>query len=211
MIDSISYKDEESKLISEKMESDQFNSESWADDDLSGVKKSIKSHYLKAQNNTCPYCRQKIKSNNGRYWDIEHIIPRSANDRFMFEPKNLCMACIDCNIAKSDKKVSSSTAKHKYPSKSSQFYIVHPHIDDYNENILVIKPGLYYVPKGKKGEKTIEVCRLNRFYEFADYGEDVQDDDRIFLLSEMLTKAKSEDSKRKIRKEIAELAIRGAI
>ena len=128
----------------------------------------------------------------------------------MFEPLNLCVSCIDCNSAKSDKKVTNSRAKNKYPSNSSDYLIIHPHFDNYHEHIIVIKEGFYYVARQKKGEKTIELCKLNRFYEFSDFGSSVQDDDRIFLLSEQLKTEKNEKVKKEIRRNIAELAIKGA-
>lgn len=129
----------------------------------------------------------------------------------MFEPLNLCMSCVDCNSAKSDRNVTTSRAKQKYPTKSSSYIIIHPHFDDYHKNILVIKEGFYYVALKKKGEKTIEICKLNRFYEFADFGTSVQSDDHIFLLSEQLKKSEDENMKKNIRRKIAELAINGSI
>ncbi|MFB2653627.1 HNH endonuclease [Shewanella seohaensis] len=211
MLNSIDYTEQEIKQIKEKVNSGDFNSDSWSDDDIKNIKDKIKDFYLKEQKNICPYCRQKINSNHGRNWDIEHIIPRSTEPNFMFEPLNLCMSCVDCNSAKSHKKISKSKAKKLYPKKSSGFLIIHPHFDDYSEHILVVKEGFYYVALKKKGEKTIEVCKLNRFYEFSDFGPSVQDDDRIFLLSEQLQKTDNEILKKEIRKNIAELAIKGAV
>ncbi|MBJ7018433.1 HNH endonuclease [Vibrio cholerae] len=211
MLSSISFTDQELVQIENKIKCATFSSNSWSDDDIENIKKRIKSFYLKEQKNTCPYCKQVFNSNNGRYWDIEHVIPRSSEKNFMFEPLNLCMSCVDCNISKSNNKITSSKAKNRYPKKSSSYYIVHPHFDTYEDNILVIKAGFYYVALKAKGEKTIEICKLNRFYEFSQFGSSVQNDDRIFLLSEQLNRTKDEAQKRMIRKEIAELAIKGAV
>lgn len=211
MLSSVAFSAEEQLQIKTKVSSNIFCSDSWSDDDIDNLKSKIKTHYLAEQKNTCPYCKQKINSNHGRYWDIEHIIPRSYAPSFMFEPLNLCMSCVDCNTAKSDKKITSSKAVKTYPCSSSSFFIIHPHFDDYHENILVIKEGFYYVALKKKGEKTIEICKLNRFYDFAEFGPSVQDDDRIFTLSEQLKITQDESQKRVIRKAIAELAIRGAV
>lgn len=209
MLNKIKFSDIEVEQIDNKLKCKTFTSESWSDVDVDNLKKSIKKHYLTEQKNVCNYCKQKIKSNHGRYWDIEHIIPRSSVPEFMFEPLNLCISCIECNSAKSDKKVTSSRAKRKYPNKGADYLIIHPHFDDYNEHIIVIKEGFYYVARDKKGEKTIVFCRLNRFYEFSDFGSCLQDDDRIFLLSEQLKKEKNEKFKKEIRRNIAELAIKG--
>ena len=54
----------------------------------------------------------------------------------MFEPKNLCVSCIDCNLEKKDKKVTISKAKKKLPNNSSDYLIVHPHFDTYNDKIV---------------------------------------------------------------------------
>lgn len=211
MLNKVVFTDEEAKQIESKLKDRKFCSSSWSDDDLNDLKSKIKKHYLNEQKNTCPYCKQKINSNHGRYWDIEHVISRSSSPGFMFEPVNLCVSCIDCNSAKSDKIVTSSKAKQKYPNTSSSYVIIHPHIDDYDEYILVIKSGFYYVALKPKGEKTIEFCRLNRFYEFSDFGASVQDDDRIFLLSQQLINTQDEKHKIQIRISIAELAIKGSV
>lgn len=192
------------------MESEGFCGNSWSDDDIKNLKETIKEHYLTVQKTTCPYCKRNLQSRHGRHWDIEHIIPRSAVANFMFEPLNLCMACVDCNGAKTDKKVTKSSAKKRYPKQSSNFLIIHPHLDKYEEHIIIIKPGFYYVAKKEKGAKTIETCSLNRFYEFSNFGSEVGDDDRIFLLSEQLKNAELEETKIAIRKEIAALAIKGS-
>ncbi|MGF1704136.1 HNH endonuclease [Photobacterium makurazakiensis] len=210
MIQPVQFDEEQLAKIKEKISDKAFSGESWSDDDIENIKKTIKTHYLDIQKTTCPYCRQKIKSRHGRYWDIEHVIPRSTVANFMFEPLNLCMSCVDCNGAKSNKKVTNSTAKIRYPKKSSDYLIIHPHFDDYDENIIIIKEGFYYVAKKKKGAKTIEVCSLNRFYEFAEFGADADDDDRIFLLSDQLRNTDNPDIKKVIRREIAALAIKGA-
>ncbi|WP_445946936.1 HNH endonuclease [Shewanella sp.] len=210
MLNKIIFSDDEINLIGKKLNSAGFTSESWSDDDIVRLKKKIKNHYLTEQKNICPYCKQKINSNHGRYWDIEHIIPRSITPEFMFEPLNLCMSCVDCNSGKTNNKVTNSKAKKKYPIKSTDYIIIHPHFDDYEKHIIVIKEGFYYVARQKKGEKTIAICKLNRFYEFSDFGSCVQDDDRIFMLSEQLRREGSEDLKKIIRREIAELAIKGS-
>ncbi|EJG0707510.1 HNH endonuclease [Vibrio parahaemolyticus] len=211
MLSSIDYTEKELEIINSKLNEHGFNSDTWSDVDIEKIKNRIKKHYIEKQKYRCPYCKQKTKSKNGKLWDIEHIIPRKTAPQFMFEPKNLCASCIECNNFKSDKKVTSSKAVKTYPTQSRLFSIIHPHFDIYEEHILVVKEGFYYVALKKKGAKTIEVCNLNRFYEFSEFGACVQDDDRIFLLSEQLRKTKDLTTKKQIRKEIAVLAIKGAV
>ena len=207
----LKYTPEELEQIKNKKNSRDFNSDSWSDDDLSNIKTRIKEHYLDEQKTTCPYCKRNLKTRHGRNWDIEHIIPRATVANFMFEPLNLCMSCIDCNGAKSNKKVTKSRAQVKYPTKPNDFLIIHPHIDDYEEHILVIKAGFYYISVGPKGPKTMDTCNLNRFYEFAGYGEDVDNDNEIAWLSNQLLNITDTKIRQKTLLKIAELSLKAAV
>lgn len=207
----ITYTQAEQALIDQKLASATFTKDTWSDADLTDLKEKIKRHYVKEQDNKCPYCRVIIRTNHGRVWDTEHIIPRVAVAKFMFEPKNLCACCIDCNAAKSDKKVTNSRAVQKLPINSKDYFLVHPHVDNYETNLLVIKEGFYYVALSKKGKNTIEICELNRFYEFAKFDTSISGDDRIFLLSEELVRTSDSKKRFALRKEIAFLAIQGNI
>lgn len=205
--DAVSFNVDETDLINLKKSDADFSSVSWEDLDLKVIKAKIKSFYIGVQNNICSYCQQKIKSNHGRYWDTEHIIPRAHQKNFMFEPKNLCVACIDCNSRKSDKKVTSSKAEIRLPLKSDSYFIVHPHLDSYDDHIMIIKEGFYYVAIRPKGEKTIDICGLNRFYEYADYNDN--EDDRMLMLCDELSNTENKERKKALRNKIAYLAIKG--
>ncbi|CNG42082.1 HNH endonuclease [Yersinia kristensenii] len=69
-----------------------FNSESWMCDEVEILRPIIRQYYAIEQNSTCPYCKMQLNTQRGRTWDVEHIIPRSAVENFMFEPLNLCVA-----------------------------------------------------------------------------------------------------------------------
>ncbi|WP_063661600.1 HNH endonuclease [Aliivibrio fischeri] len=211
MLTPISYSQEETDMIEQKLSETNFNHRSWADDDLKQIKESIKKHYHSVQNGVCPYCRQQLNSTHGRYWDIEHIIPRSHVSNFMFEPKNLCMSCVDCNSEKSAKKITSSTAKSKYPIKSEQYFIIHPHLDNYEEHLMVIEAGLFYYPLKPKGRITIEVCGLNRFYEFAGFGSNPDVFTTINALTTAAASVEDETIQQNMLAQIASLAVRGMI
>lgn len=207
----IMFSDEAKNIINELTSSIRFSSNSWSDDRLDTVKKEIKEHYLAEQNTVCPYCKRNLQTRHGRNWDIEHIIPRSSVDSFMFEPFNLCMSCVDCNSAKSDKKITSSKASKIYPKRSDLFFIVHPVLDDYEDYLIPLKPGFFYISLSDKGSKTIDVCNLNRFYESAGFGANNESDERIFLLSQAIQNANNENTKKSLRRELAVLAIQGSI
>lgn len=188
-----------------------FSGSSWSDPSLTNLKLTIKEHYLTEQNTTCPYCRRDLQSRHGRNWDIEHIIPRSSVANFMFEPMNLCMACVDCNSVKTAKKVTNSKARIRYPARSGSFLFIHPHFDNYEDNILVIRPGFLYIAKSDKGLQTINICGLNRFYSYAGFGDQTDSDERIFLLSESLRSTDNLRVKQEIRAQIVELAVSASI
>ncbi|EPN4497349.1 HNH endonuclease [Yersinia intermedia] len=194
--------------VKEKINSDTFCGDSWSDNDIADIRDSIKQFYIHEQKFTCPYCMQIIRSNNGRMWDIEHIIPRENEKNFMFSEKNICISCPDCNNRKGATRVSRSNAKKNLPIRSDLYIIIHPHFDDYNQHIEVVKAGAYYVAKTKKGENTISICGLNRFYEHVGYSQEVTSDNLILQLANALTNAETEQEKKHIRRELAFAALK---
>ena len=100
----------------------------------------------------------------------------------MFEAKNLCVICADCNLIKRDQEVSNQIEdtlnnperRSRYPRASSAFKIIHPHIDEYDEHI--IHRGRIYIDRTDKGLFTISTCKLNRyFHQFGMDDESVND------------------------------------
>lgn len=205
----IVFTQEQLDIISGIIAEESFNSESWMCDEVEILRPVIRQYYVTEQNSTCPYCKMKLNTQRGRSWDVEHIIPRSTVENFMFEPLNLCVACVECNSAKSNKEVTTSRAKKRYPRVG--YTIIHPHFDDYKAHICVIREGLFYFPKTKKGEKTIYTCELNRFYSYARFDENLNDlDDMIALLASNLHETKNERTKASLRAQIRELVLRQA-
>lgn len=160
-------KNYEAKKLSAKSGSD------WDDEHdllLAEVKREIKRHYLKAQNYTCAYCRQKIVVDHNGAWDTEHIASKDIYPGFMFVPGNLCLSCKDCNGAKSNKNVLVNKARRTFPDRSKDYTICHPHFDAYSDHVRIIGEAVLYLPRTKKGQALIEMCGLLRFvYGFADY------------------------------------------
>lgn len=205
------YNNDFQERINAKISSEGFCSDSWSDNDISDIKESIKQFYIPEQNHICPYCQQRFLTNNGRQWDIEHIIPRQTQVGFMFTPQNLCVCCPDCNSHKGYKKTTTSVAKKTPPTKSHLYLIVHPHFDKYDDHIEVIEPGYLYRAKSKKGENTMYVCSLNRFYQFSGYNSAVATDHRLMMLANGLSSAQSEEEKRQIRREMISISLRANI
>lgn len=144
--------------------SDQQNGSYWSDPKTDDFKSKAKTFYIAEQKCRCCYCDKEIMSENKRLWDLDHILCRDQRPLYMFEPENLAISCVPCNIAKSAKDVATGKLYKKFPRRSSSYKIIHPHFDNYYEHIRIFS-GLIYVPVGgsKKGKATIEVCNLSRF------------------------------------------------
>jgi len=153
------------------LDKDTQSGDYWDNENFKEVKKYIKEHYLKVQDYTCVYCQQKIVVTHGMAWDIEHIIPKSSYANFLFTEKNLAIACKDCNLRKKDKNVLVNPKRKTFPNKSGDYIIVHPHFDEYDEHIKVIRDSQLYIAKDEKGVNTIQICELLRFtYAYSNYG-----------------------------------------
>lgn len=165
----------EISLISEIKERGDFNSNSWGIDELRPLRSRVREYYREIQNGICPYCKERIASRSAGNAQIEHIIPKSEHIIFMFEPKNLCVSCGDCNEYKSNYSVTSNDYRvcknetpQMYPRSSNAFKIVHPHFDLYEEHL--VKEGLFYRDLTPKGHFTIGICKLNQ--RSANYGRE---------------------------------------
>jgi len=140
------------------------------DKELIKVKKHIKDYYIIKQNHICPYCQQQTLINHNAVWDTEHIIPKDKYPQFLFEPENLCIACKECNQAKSNTNVLKNPNRKTFPNKSEDYNFIHPHFDDYSSSIKILKSSLFFIPRNDKGKKTIETCGLLRFlYKYSNY------------------------------------------
>lgn len=164
----ICHSEKHAALIEKKISDNQFNYKQWSDDDLSEIRSAIRSHYRNEQNGLCAYCKNPISIHDALNCHVEHIAPKSKYPQFLFEPKNLCVICSDCNTIKRNQEVMcvepdtvvNGSKRTRYPRSSSAFFIVHPHFDNWDEHIQVF--GKYYVDKSPKGHFTIGACVLNR-------------------------------------------------
>ncbi len=193
---SIEFSKKTQELIKKKLNDSLFNHSNWGDEDLSSVRKEIRDYYKKIQRGYCSYCKQNVSLISTLNAHIEHIVPKSLHMEYIFTPKNLCVICADCNQIKRDQetfssipnplKANSSKSKRKfYPRSSSAFKVVHPHFDNYDDHILIIKGC--YVDKTIKGHFTIGACRLNRKLHVFGREEDTFNDDQLSeLMSDYL-------------------------
>lgn len=163
---SIVYSDRAQDKISEVKREPDYNHTRWGDGDLEHVRCEIRDYYRVEQRLKCAYCREPVGSRSAANATVEHILPKSCYTQFMFEPKNLCVVCADCNEFKSNREALADPPVTRnpirtYPTDPNKYRIFHPHFDEYQDHILKVK--FLYFEKSKKGGYTIYVCNLNRF------------------------------------------------
>lgn len=191
-------------LVNEFNQLDDKKTVAWSDDKYLTIRKTIKSHYLKEQDYTCFFCRQKFIVKSHRVWDTEHIISKSTHPSFMFEPKNLCVTCTDCNNDKRDGKVLDRESRVRFPNISSAYKIVHPHFDIYDEHISVLVVGQLYTYKTPKGRYTIRAYGLDRFMADSGRARDQNNNDNVrkLMLSALADSANYEAQEKKLLSEL---------
>lgn len=188
----VKFSESENKTIEHFIASSDKSASDWSKDEFTSIKKTIKDHYIKEQNHTCCFCKQRIVVCHNRAWDAEHILSRFSHPAFMFEPKNLCITCIDCNMEKSSKPVlERPVTGPRYPARSSAYTIVHPHFDQYEDHLEVIVAGQLYQWKTPKGRKTINTYGLDRFLKAA---ERPQESDSSQEIKKLMKSALSSNS-----------------
>jgi 5-methylcytosine-specific restriction endonuclease McrA len=165
--------------ITEVKREPEYSHTRWADDDLLEIRREIRDFYRREQRLTCAYCREVISVRAAACAPIEHIVSKSQYLQFMFEPKNLCVVCGDCNEFKGSRESMADSAlvreyKRVYPSDSNKYRGFHPHLDDYEDHI--IKAKFLYFNRSPKGSYTIYVCNLNRFVETFGLSQEFLDD-----------------------------------
>lgn len=163
----VEFSDDAILLINKVKGLPDFNHNHWQIVELEPVRAEIRNFYRTEQRLVCVFCLNTITNRSALGANIEHVAPKSLYPQFMFEPKNLCVICPDCNEYKNNREVfvepaTNTKNKIKYPIKSEDFVIYQPHFDDYSDHI--IRSGHIYVDRTLKGSYTIFVCNLNRFF-----------------------------------------------
>lgn len=163
MIKPISYSDSTAALVKlyESIPATVCNPDYWSRDEISALRLEIKKFYIKEQDYKCAYCGQQNLTQHGAVWDVEHIVPRSIRHDFMFMPENLAVSCKDCNLAKKDSEVRVNPGLKKFPTRSQDYRIAHPHFDKLEEH--VGWNGIICYALTEKGAETIYMCKLSRF------------------------------------------------
>jgi uncharacterized protein (TIGR02646 family) len=185
IITAIAYSESAQKLIGTFNIDQFFDHKIWDTEALEELRKEIRDFYRTEQKAICSYCRQVISIVYPMNAHIEHIAPKSLHPEYIFEAKNLCVVCSDCNQIKRDQETINEIPdtikkkyKTKYPDKTDDFFIVHPHFDDYDKHILIIN-GFYIDNDSKKGNFTIGACRLNRKLSITGWEPEVVEETEI--------------------------------
>lgn len=202
------YRPEELQLIKTKRQ-EGFTHQDWSQDYFMPLRSRIRDFYRREQNGSCAYCMQPISIHAAANAQVEHILPKSKHEAFIFEVKNLCVICADCNQAKGSKNAligeeldTIQAPPRRYPSSSSRFLIIHPAIDIYSEHIAI--NGKLYIDLTPKGHFTIGACNLNRFTQKFGIEQSILDDFGIFQLLESYSNG-GEQEKRIAFEKIREL------
>jgi hypothetical protein len=185
-------------LIEEKLKDPKFTHRNWSDDDLLNFRSVVRRHYRSEQHGICAFCKGPVSLQSAANCHIEHIVPKSRRLEFIFEAKNLCVICADCNEIKrsqeTETKIPDTLTKGDdaklYPRSSKAFLIVHPHFDEWDKHI--IKFGELYADLSDKGAFTIAACILNR--RLREFGWEVVVTDEISLRSAAEIWLKATDS-----------------
>lgn len=199
-----SYSSEQEVLIRSVIGRDNI----WELDEILDLKKDIRNFYRKEQKLACAYCKNPVSVIYPDNCHIEHIAPKSLHPEYIFESKNLCVICADCNKIKKHQETINQVPetikkkyKRKYPDKSEDFFIVHPHLDIYDDHIHIVN-GFYIDKASKKGSFTIGACLLNR--KFLYVGWEPQTVDNTDLIND-LTKVYNEKNQNKRTKMLAKI------
>ncbi|MET0570591.1 MAG: HNH endonuclease, partial [Pedobacter agri] len=204
----------QSLIIKMKLDDKDFSFLNWKDEDLKELRKSIRDFYRKEQKAICSYCKNPVSLQSASNCHIEHIVPKSKYRYYIFEPKNLCVICADCNEIKREQETIGEVIdplikggkRVLYPRSSRSFKIVHPHFDEYDNHILILNSA-FYLDKTPKGNFTIYACRLNRrLYAFGWEKETVDDAELMSVMTSYLNE-KSITNRVKILNQLKKLLI----
>lgn len=101
--------------------------------------------------NACEYCKLRQEESPLATLQIEHIIPRKHGGKDLLE--NLCLACIDCNLAKG------TNIAGIDPVTRQVTELFHPRRQNWDEHFEW--KDVFLIGKTATGRTTIEVLRIN--------------------------------------------------
>ena len=113
------------------------------------LQRRIRAHF----SGSCAYCRT-VEKLTVAVFELEHIIPRSAGGKTVFE--NLCLACPTCNRFKANR-----TAAWDLSTQES-VPLFHPQLERWSDHFAWNEDATAIVGLTPTGRATIAALRMNR-------------------------------------------------
>lgn len=106
----------------------------WESELLIEVKAKIKDFCRNRQGQQCCYCRRSMNGEFKMVIDIEHVLPKSKFEKYMFNLTNLAASCKRCNMPLKREDASFFTGINEDNNThfvSENYKFIHPNLDDY--------------------------------------------------------------------------------
>jgi len=138
------------------------------------IKHKISTYTLRQQNCRCVYCERLLIGLNPQ---IEHIADKATYKDFSFETLNLATACCYCNGPTNKHNEDTVLVKNANYTKC-EFKIVHPYLDNVEENFVYLNNSRFvydYNKCSEKGKFTIDTLgwdKIQHLYIFAQVQEE---------------------------------------
>ena len=113
------------------------------------LKREIRSHFA----DCCAYCHTAHALMPVTF-ECEHIIPRSAGGKTVFE--NLCLACPMCNRYKSNRQLVPD------PQTEGKVLLFHPHLQEWKKHFAWNEDATKILGLTAEGRATIGALKMNR-------------------------------------------------
>lgn len=129
----------------------------WSKKEYDSIKKFLRKEIFKIQKRRCAYCRRILNPEGGNE-HLDHVVARMLKDRWMFKPRNLVLACYQCNTQKS----ATPTLKKEHkrlPRRGRYFKIFNPYTHNWSDHFELID-DLFICGKSKLGENTVKELGL---------------------------------------------------
>lgn len=176
---------------------------------IGNFKSNLKSYLYKVgQGRYCCFCAAELDPHQATF-DLEHLIAKAEKPSVVFHLQNLALSCKTCNVNKGKSRVLLFPLRedidHVYLD-SSLYLIVHPHLDNWTDHLLIDSYGRI-LPKENnfmgKGAKTIQICgvdkknamRLADWFDIFDEDTEKYDDWVAFYVA----LCSQDDEKRKVK------------
>lgn len=129
----VSFTKDEQSIIVSVLASGKSGLDMWKDSSVKKIKNKVSVHTIEEQECRCAFCEALLVQGTTA---IEHIAQKGLHKKFTFEPLNLVSACGRCNSTriKGEKETMKLPEVANY--KSNVFNIVHPRLDEPDNEIV---------------------------------------------------------------------------